>query len=203
LLCPNEEVVLGYPWAKIPNGTRRLKFFGGFKPVTFTQDPAPGTLFNASRHVAITAVDVSGQAKTCAWTLEFPRSEEIGWAGADLEIGNHTSKRHFFCNLFYGLKSRGLALKMTAEATEKLAGSEALTVRLRKGKTVYNGTLSLSRGHRRAALRFQSPVPVAFTLPTDRGFEYRSDVTLQIVSKHIKKENYVTFSLVGQGKQIR
>jgi hypothetical protein len=202
LLCPNKDVVLGYPWAKMPNATRRLKYFHGFSPVTVTQGPAPGTLFNASTDVTISAVDVSGHAKTCAWTVEFPPVEEIGWLGTYLENGSHTSKERFYGGGSYGRKSHGLVVKMTAEASNKFTGSEAITARLQKGKIVYNGTLALSKSRRRATLRFQSPVRVFFTLPSDWGGDHLSDVMVKIVWKNIKQENDVLFTLIGQNKAI-
>lgn len=78
LVCPAEERVLGYPQAKVPNATNKIKTFNGFKPREVVQSPPAGSLINSSTKVLVTAVDQSDQAESCEWLVTLPMMETMG-----------------------------------------------------------------------------------------------------------------------------
>jgi hypothetical protein len=178
LACPPEENILGYPAAKVPNASVRVRAFGGFQPLRVVQHPPVGSLFNETTTVLVLAADASDRMVSCVWKLTFPDLEILG--EEDEELPSGTYKRTVYVENF--VAEDALAVMLTASLEHGLFGNATVEV-----STWFNETLTLSRSRSEATLWFQEQ----FSFP-----QSMEDLSLMVTG--LKKQNALTLLLYGQ-----
>jgi hypothetical protein len=197
LVCPLEEPVLGFPQAKIPNATRRVKVFNGFRPVNVTQSPPPGAPFNDTTEVVVDAVDASGRTASCTWTVTYPPTVALGYATLDALQGEAGPEPVRFVTTQSTLS--GLIVEMTGMlgTAAYIAKDERVVATILGSRS--NATLVLSEDEPTSTLRLQHPIPVAFSVDYSSG-EWKSNVTVQVTAESDAENRTIlsVFQIFGQ-----
>lgn len=182
MVCPAEEVVLGYPQAKVPDATDMIKTYGGFKPRKVVQSPPAGSLINISAKVVVTAVDQSDRAASCEWWLTIPMIEGIGEAYLEVQVGTNHREINLWNDDFGFSLGPGLVLMFTARLEHRLDGNSTVAV-----STAFHESLTLSSVVNEGTLWLEKPFPNGM-----------SNITLQ--EHNVVTENNMIISVYGQLK---
>jgi hypothetical protein len=196
LVCPVDEVLLGYPWALLPNRTGSVKGLRGFAPVIVTQWPPAGTpLWRATTtNVTITALDASGRKLECGWQVRVPALVNLGMTSLNVRNGTYNETVRF---VGYGLRL-GQVFKLTGRARDKLRGggsSVGAEIRDRSNKQT-GRPLTIKEDEDRGAV----PVPrvqVKFSESTNV-----SDIKLDVHVSRNGQPNLLFFYAYGQTNDV-
>lgn len=189
------EVLLGYPWALLPNRTGSVKGLRGFSPVSISQWPPPGTPLwrSTTTNATMTAIDASGRKLECGWQVRVPALVELGSATVNIRNGTYNETIRFI-----GYEKRpGLVFKLTGRASNKVRGrGSSIGAVIRDPSNKQTGrSLTIKESEDRGAVRIPK-VKVQFSASNI------SDIKLDVYVSRNDQPNQLTFFAYGQPNNI-
>jgi hypothetical protein len=193
LVCPIHEVLLGYPWALLPNRTGSVKGLRGFVPVSIVQWPPPGTPLWRSTitNATMTALDASGRKLECWWQVRVPALKELGSAIINVRNGTYNETIRF---KGYG---RGHVYKLKGRARDSLRGrGSSVGAGIRDPSDKQTGrSLTISESEDRGSVLVPK-VKVQFSESNV------SDIKLDVYVSRNDQPNVLTFLAYGQTNDV-
>jgi hypothetical protein len=195
LVCPADTLLMGYPWAELPDGSMRVEALHGFSPVVVSQYPPAGTPLwrNTTTKVTFWATDSLNRTLECIWRVTVPPLTELGEASLRIPPGNSVGNGSF--TLTHGGALTGSIYKLKGGLQDYLRGAgSSISARLRKGRRgdQYGGSLKIVENRINETLRYKRRDPVDFS-------RFRSnDVRLEVSTQKNAKRNVATFKVFGQ-----